>query len=304
MRKMHMPSPKILTIGTFDGIHLGHQSLLNYINTLKKQLNAKTAVLTFSNHPAEILRPQQVPPLLCSIQHKIKLLNEQQFDSFFLIPFTKEFSQLEPEEFLLYIRKQFPFSHLVLGHDAKFGKEKKGDHNHILHLARTLNFQIEYISEFQILGQTVSSTKIRESIQQGNLKEAEIWLGRKFSIYGKVLNGQKKGKLLGFPTVNLDLTGLCIPPLGVYIVQILAKGNRYNGVANIGIAPTLRIDNSPLLEAHLFSFEEDLYGENIEVQIEAFIRPEKKFASVEDLKKQISADVEQAKHFFIYSSNS
>ena len=197
--------PVALTIGNFDGVHKGHQAVLNRVKELAIQENEHSIVLTFLNHPSRVLRPEVNLAMLCTQKHKIKLLKEQNIDATLLIEFTHEFSQQTAEQFLENLYSHFPFKHLVLGHDAVIGKDRQGDPNHIKDLAKQLNFQLEYIPPYISDKTIISSSIVREKIRKGELADAEKLLGRKYSIYSSVISGEGKGRTLGFPTANIEV---------------------------------------------------------------------------------------------------
>lgn len=288
-------SPIALSIGNFDGLHLGHQTVLSHLLNLAKARHALSAVLTFSNHPSAVLRPEHKTPLLCTVAHKMHLLNQAGIDLTLLLPFTQAFSEQTAEEFLLSIKRVLPFQFLILGSDAHMGKNREGGQEIVTALSRSLNFHIEYLPDCYHNGERISSSLIRHHIQKGDFAQAAILLGRPYSIYGPVLKGQGKGASLGFPTANLSVENLCLPPLGVYAVQVSVDGHYHSGVANLGFAPTMRQEASPLLEVHLFEHHDILYEKTIDVAFLRFIRPEKRFHSLEELRHQISLDVKAAK---------
>lgn len=288
--------PVILTIGNFEGVHLGHQALLKQVVDIAKSQKKTPAIITFSNHPSEVLRPTQPTPLLCTTEHKLKLFEEAHIGLVVLLPFTKEFSQQSAEEFLLRVQKAVPFTDLILGSDAHIGKDREGNPKTIAALAQKLGFTLDYFPDFNLEGQRISSSRIRECIQQGRLTDAAKLLGRPYSIYGIVLKGTGRGAPLGFPTANISVDKLCLPPQGVYAVRLRSNGVKYDGVANLGNAPTLHQGRAPLLEVHLLDTNIDLYDKFVDVQLLGFIRPEKRFDSIDALKKQIAVDVAAAKH--------
>jgi riboflavin kinase/FMN adenylyltransferase len=286
-----LPTPLALTLGFFDGVHLGHRTLLQH---LREQ--GFPVVLTFENHPAEIVRPEAIPPRLCSIPHKLKLLHEAGVETVILLPFTTALSQLSAEEFLQKVRRHIPFDSLLLGPDATLGKDKQGDQKRLQNLSKELHFHLEYLPGVTRDGKKVSSSSIRERIQAGDFATAELLLGRKFSIYAPIHSGIGLGKKIGFPTLNMPITGLCHPPFGVYAVTL----NSWQGVANLGVAPTVRTAPEPILEVHLFEYPPSIQDQSqVEVTFHKFLRPEKKFENIEQLKEQIGLDVQTAKNQFL-----
>lgn len=290
------PSKSIsLTVGFFDGVHLGHRELLQ-----KLKSTGFPVVITFENHPAEVLRPESAPPRLCTTPHKLKLLQEAGVESVVLLNFTHEMSLQSADEFLQTIRRHVPFHDLLLGTDATIGKEKHGDRQHVQNLAKELGFKVNYLDLVSMEGSKVSSSAIREHIRKGDLSAAESMLGRKFSIYAPVRTGAGLGKTIGFPTLNMPVERLCLPPLGVYAVQLKALERTWKGVANLGIAPTVRNSREPILEVHLFDYDSEIANlTHVEVIFEHYLRPEKKFDGLDALKGQIAQDVLEAKSFLI-----
>jgi riboflavin kinase/FMN adenylyltransferase len=289
--------PGVLTIGKFDGMHLGHQALLESLRAKAKMLNGKSYVLTFQEHPSKVLSPSSSVLNLTTQEHKIKLLEEQQIDVLILLPFTQEFSQQTAEEFLTTLHTAIPFSALVLGHDAVIGKARHGNRSIVENMANKLNFQLEYLTPTLHDGIPISSSKIRQLLKNGELAEVQKLLGRSYSIYSKVIGGKSLGKKIDFPTANLDVKDLCLPPYGVYVVKVKNQELEEKAVANLGLAPTVRNDNSPLLEVHLIKNNCDLYGKYLEVVFYKFLRSENKFDNLEALRSQIAKDVTAAKNF-------
>ncbi len=284
-------TPFALTIGSYDGLHLGHQAVLEYLVQTARKQNLNSAVLTFSNHPSTVLRPTHPTPLVCMPEHKLKLFEKASIDMVILLPFTKEFSEQSADQFLRKVSHAVPIQTLILGSDAHIGKNREGDQSTVTALAEHLGFSVEYFPDRLIDGRRISSNLIRESIRQGELKRAEALLGRAYSIYSKVQKGNGKGATIGFPTANLDVHGLCLPPLGVYAVSLFDGVTEYHGVANLGVAPTVKDIKEPVLEVHLFDHNSDLYGKQVGVIFHEFIRAEMRFNGIEELKQQIARDV-------------
>lgn len=287
--------PIVLSLGFFDGVHLGHQQVLSKVNEYKDQCGGQSVVITFENHPSTVLQPDHPRELLCSLDHRINLISNQDIDILILLKFTREFSQQTADFFLNQLHQKIPFSHFVLGYDATLGKDRHGNPETIGKLEKSLSFKLDYVPEFKLNGEPISSSKIRELVKSGDLKKVEKSLGRKFSIYTDVIQGQGLGTKMGYPTANLNIEGLCIPPNGVYAVQVICGETTINGVANLGLAPTVSRNLSPQLEVFLFDFYKDLYGKPIEVIFHEYLRPEHKFPNLDALKVQISQDVKRAK---------
>ena len=286
---------KVLTIGNFDGVHLGHQLILNETIQQAAKIGTASACITFSNHPSTILRPEHPVLALCTHEHKMRLLEACSLDLLYSIPFTKELSGLTAEQFLKKVRECLLFEYLILGQDATLGNERQGSRSVIQELSRQLHFKAIYLADYLLDGERVSSRLIRKEIQNGELLSASKCLGRPYSIYSRVRKGAGRGEALGIHTANLSVEGLCIPPLGVYAVQLIHGVAVYPAVANLGCAPTFEEKSTPLLEVHVWDRKLELYGEFVEVVFRHFIRQEKRFAGSEDLKKQIADDVIKAK---------
>ncbi len=290
--------PLVMTIGNFDGIHPGHQRVIHQTVSQARSIHGRSVVLTFSNHPSEIL-PGKSPVLpICTPLHKIALLEQLEVDYLIQIPFTLEFSQQTAEEFILSLRKSVPFKHLILGYDARFGKNRSGDRETIKQLSSSEGFSTEYLEKVEIHGRTVSSSNIRLAIIDGNFNEVENLLGRPYSILSTVIKGKQIGRKLGYPTANIDVANLCLPPLGVYAVYLKFDQKMFPGVANLGIAPTLKNSQSPTFEVFLFDHVSDLHGKSVELFPLKFLRNEVHFPSVNALQEQIRSDINQANLYF------
>lgn len=291
LSELNSSGPVILTIGNFDGVHIGHVAVLSHAKKFATAEQLPLAVLTFENHPSEVLRPDKRVPMLCTLSHKVKLLEEAGIDILIMLPFTKELSQLAAEDFLRNVYAAVPFAHLVLGHDATLGKDRQGNKKQIQAFSQHLNFHVHYIEPLHYKGHIVSSSVIRGLIQKNEFDHAAALLGRSYSVYGPVISGNAKGADLGFRTANIDVSSLCLPSFGVYAVHVKSQEGLFKGVANLGIAPTVRDHTKPLLEVHLLDYQENLYGQHIEVIFQQYIRPEKKFSSFALLQEQIAKDV-------------
>ena len=275
-----------LTIGNFDGVHLGHQAVLKHL----KASASYTVVFTFSNHPAEVLHQAQVMRLT-TLTHRLALLEQIGIDQVILVPFTQEFAQQSAESFLTTLKKHFSFHHLILGHDSVIGHDRKRD---LQQLCAHLAFALQYLPPITYHNLVVSSSAIRKSIQAGELAQASALLGRPYSIVATVQLGQGKGREIGFPTANLPVESLALPPLGVYAVQVKLDGELLPAVANLGRAPTFHAARPPCLEVHLINEQRDLYGQQLEVIFHTFIRPEKRFDTLSELQTQIHQDIKKA----------
>jgi riboflavin kinase/FMN adenylyltransferase len=285
---------RTITIGNFDGIHRGHQKVLHKVLSCKKPV----AVVTFKNHPSQILRPEKKSPLIMTNEHKIQCFETLGIDFLMMIPFTKDLSEQSAEEFLLSLYQKIPFETLVLGHDATLGKGKHGDKKVVQELAKKIGFKVIYTEEFIVEGSPLSSSRIRHHIQKGELERASLFLGRPYSIVAKVMQGLGLGKTIGARTANLDVSELVTPPQGVWAVKAKVRGELIPAVANLGIAPTVRHSSDVRLEVHLLDGSPNLEGEIIEVFFSRYLRAEHKFESLQALGEQIQEDIAQARQIF------
>lgn len=281
-----MDIPCSLTLGVFDGVHLGHQHLLD-------SLTGNRVALTFSNHPLTVVS-SFTPPLLMCAHHRIDLLGRY-VDQVIVRPFGLSLAKLSPESFIQDIRKEIQFTRLILGHDAVLGYQRTGSPERLQQLSNQMGFELRYVSPYRVDNKIVSSRLIREYLQDGNLQQVKALLGRPYTIRGIVTEGQHIGQSLGFPTANLNVAGLALPPCGVYAVEATLCTESHpplRAIANLGRAPTIHSARPLLLEVHILEQPGlNLYGQEIEVEFISFLRDEKKFASMDDLIKQITADV-------------
>ena len=287
--------PVVMSIGNFDGVHLGHQAIIRCMRQTAQQENAPTAIVTFKNHPSQILRPYHAASLLTSPEQKTALLQKFGVDIVMMLTFDHDFANQTAEIFIQKLMHALPFRHLVLGYDAKLGKERQGDKAVLEALGKKLGFTLEIVEPLLADGQPVSSSAIRMALQNDDFASAVAMLGRKYSIFATVIKGEGTGKTIGVPTANCEVHGLCLPSFGVYAVTVLFQGQKLPGVANLGFAPTVLPRHVPLLEVHIFDQKINLYGCTIEVVFEEFIRQEIRFPSIEQLKEQIRQDIETAK---------
>ena len=287
----------VVTIGNFDGIHLGHRAL---ISTAVQEANARgctSALVTFDPHPQEIIHTHQQVPRICTSVHQLRLLEQLGLDEVHVIKFTKELSQMPAEDFALqFLIKRFNLAKLVIGYDFRFGKNRAGDFKLLENLSQKYNFSLEEVAPVQEKGQTVSSTLIRELIHEYRFSEIPSYLGRDFSVYGQVVLGEQRGHKLGFPTANIQPGITLALPNGVYVSKIKLADKIHYGVSNVGTRPTFG-ENTVTVETWIFDFEEDIYGKDLDVIPLYQLRPEIKFAGIEDLQNQIQQDIETARNY-------
>jgi riboflavin kinase/FMN adenylyltransferase len=290
-----IPGPLCVAIGVFDGVHLGHQELIGRTMHEADRLGATAAALTFHPHPARVLRPESAPHLLTSAMHKQRLLKALGCPVLACQAFDREFAAQPPEVFIeALVQAARPLKMICVGHNWAFGKNRSGNAALLNELGRRLDFQTLEIEPVTVDGELVSSTRIRRAVQEGDFATARTLLGRDYTILGTVRRGQQLGGRIGFPTANLAAHNEQFPPDGVYAVRAMLEGKSLGGVANIGTRPTVNDSPERLLEVHLFDFSADCYGKDLEVSFAGFLRPEKKFASVEELKAQIARDAASA----------
>lgn len=288
----------VLTVGSFDGIHLGHRLILDRVVALSRERRAMPAVMTMRPHPREFFAPENAPNLLTADGKKEALLAEAGVGALFYLPFDHQTANTEPERFVSdIIQTRCRAIAVVAGHDCRFGKGARGNVDLLRALAPRHGFTVEEVPPLIVESERVSSTLIRERVLQGDLAKVEKLLGRKYSVTGEVMRGRGIGVTLGFPTANIRPYHSAIPAQGVYIAEAVVRGVRRPAAVNIGIAPTIRHEDLTV-EAHLLDFSGDLVGEQIEVIFHRRIRPEKKFRSREELQGQISADIASVRAYF------
>jgi riboflavin kinase/FMN adenylyltransferase len=291
----------VVTIGTFDGVHLGHQAIFNKMKALAQDIGGETVVVTFEPHPRQVLNIDSSNlRFLCTPEEKLKKFEEFGIDNVVIINFTKEFSRTPSEVFIKdYIIDHIKPAYIVVGYDHHFGKNRMGDFGLLNDLMHKYNFRVERIAAQDVENIAVSSTKIRHALSVGNVKSANRLLGYTYSITAEVVVGNKIGRTLGFPTANLELPKeyMLINNRGVYACLVDYEGKTYKAMANIGHRPTIgdRSESNPLIEVNLFDFDGDLYGKQIHVSFIDRIRSEEKFKGLEELKAQLEQDREKAK---------
>jgi riboflavin kinase/FMN adenylyltransferase len=296
-----------VTIGNFDGVHLGHQALLHRTKERARELGLASIVVTFDPHPLRVIRGQ-TPPFITLIEQKMALLSAIGLDHTVCLPFTREMAELTPEEFVqLYLVQGLKAKALIIGHDYVFGKNKRGNYELLKELGLRHGFVVEKIEPIYKNGDVVSSTRIRNLVQAGRVGEVRPLLGRYYQVSGSVIVGHKRGgPILGIPTANLKLVDELYPQPGVYAVWVELGEEILPAVANVGYNPTFGND-ALSVEVHILDFARDLYGQKVRVNFVQHIRPEQKFAGLEELKTQIHRDIAQAREMlsnpetFIYT---
>jgi riboflavin kinase/FMN adenylyltransferase len=289
--------PVFLAIGVFDGVHRGHQAVISTSADHAGDANGTPVVVTFDPHPEKVLRPAAAPHLLTATEHKIALIRALGVEHLLIISFDKQFAATEPEDFVQkLVGHSQPLREICVGHEWSFGKNRRGNLQLLKKLGANSNFDVVGIPPVKINGAVVSSTAIRKAVEKGDLARAAEMLGREYTILGTVTRGDNLGKKIGFPTANLSAHSEQFPPNGVYAAEARIDSELHRGVINLGIRPTVSEGKSErVLEIHLFDFDRDIYGRDVEVRFLKFLRPEKKFESLDALVQQIRQDVEQAR---------
>jgi len=290
----------IVTLGNFDGVHLGHQAIFGRVKEEAQNKNGEAVVITFEPHPLKVLSSQTCPPLLTPFGKKIKLIEKSGIDTVLCIEFTLAFSQISPFDFIKDILiEKVKAKKIVVGYNYHFGSKQTGDVQLLKQVCKLFQVDVEVMDPLRIGSTTVSSSKIRELIKEGEVEEASKLLGRDYPVIGKVVQGARRGQTLGFPTANLEITEELYPKTGVYAVEVVWNQQLLNGLANVGINPTflpaLAMEQTlPSIEVYILNFDQDLYGEEIQVNFKRRIRDETRFDSPSELMEQIKKDIEWA----------
>ena len=285
-----------LAIGFFDGVHLGHQQIIRQTIADARQHDALALVLTFDRHPNTIVAPDRVPPLIYSLPQKLRVIESLGVDTLLLIHFDEPFSRQTGEEFIRSLTREMgAIQSLCVGANFVFGRQRSGNVALLRKLGGEIGFTVHGLAAVSLDGQIVSSTRIREFIRAGDLDSVSQMIGRPYAISGRVIEGQRLGQQLGFPTANLEVAGLALPPNGVYAGQAKVDGKTYRVALNIGLRPTVSSGSQVThAEAHLLTFNGNLYNRELEVEIGDKLREEKKFASAAELQQQIALDIAKA----------
>ena len=282
--------PCVVTIGNFDGVHLGHQALLTKVKKRAHDLKLESAVITFEPNPKDYFSQNKPQTRISSLREKIELFNEIKIDRVHIIKFNQEFSKVTADEFISVLIKQLKVKEIVVGEDFCFGRGREGGIKQLSASSMKLNIKNKILMD----GKRISSTLIRNLLANDKLDQANKYIGRPYSISGKVVHGEKRGRKIGFPTANIHMRHNRPPLKGVFAV----KFQNHFGVANLGIRPSIKGEKKLQLEVHLLNFSSDLYGQHVSVIFLKKLRDEKKFKSLDELKEQIKLDVIKAKLFF------
>ena len=294
----------VLTIGNFDGLHLGHQQVLQAVTVEAKERKLPSIVMMFEPLPIEFFAPEKAPVRLMNLREKMQAFQTTEIDYVLLVRFNAKFAGLSAQQFVEQVLIEgLNVKHLVVGDDFRFGKQRKGDFDYLYQQGQKRGFTVTDMPTYGVacsenFRHRVSSTRVRAALAKPNLQEAGQLLGKPFKFNGRVIHGQKLGRTIGFPTLNLNPKRLQMPIMGVFAVTVNGIADQpWPGVANLGLRPT--VDGvMPSIEVHLFNWSQDLYGKHVDVTLQKHIRPEMKFDSFEMLKQQIQLDAETAKQFF------
>jgi len=290
-------SDSLVTIGTFDGVHLGHQAILQDMVHVSRKAEIPSVVVTFFPHPALVLGKRKGPHYLSTPEERAALIAAQGVDYVITLPFGKELADVSADAFLEMLQEHLQFRALWAGKNFAFGRNREGTVAYLQAAQQQVGFELNLIPPRFTAGEIVSSSRVRQAVREGNVSCAAECLGRFYGISGKVVHGSSRGRQIGFPTANLDFwKERLIPHAGVYACFVEFESKEYPAVVNIGLRPTFESENSTVhVEAHLLDFDKDLYGKGIKIDFVDQIRSERKFLSVEELSKQIRKDVEQAR---------
>ena len=291
-------TPKVLSLGMFDGVHFGHISIINLLKSVAQENNLETAILTFWPHPRKVFNPNDEIKLLNTLNEKLNLLENANLDVVFLKSFDENFRNLTGEEFIRQILVQkLNVKHIIIGHDHVFGKNKSGNFELLQKLSKELDFVVQQLDAVKEGEFNISSTKIRNCLANGNIIGANKMLGYHYSVSGKVIDGKKLGRTIGYPTANIEVDELkLLPKKGAYIVEVYVKNKFYKGMLSIGTNPTVNGDKLTV-EVYILDFNEDIYGEEITVKFRDFLHEEIKFESLQKLIERLDEDKRLTKEF-------
>lgn len=283
----------VITIGTFDGVHTGHKAILNKVVEHATATGGESVLITFHPHPRKLIFPDQKIDILTPQEEKIKLITAIGIQHIVVVPFTKEFAALSAKEYISdFLVKHFQPKSIVIGYDHHFGQDRKGNISLLNEVKNEFGFEVVEISAQLIDDATVSSTKIRKALLNGEVHDASQMLGRDYSLTGTVVKGAQLGRTIGYPTANIQPADdeQLIPAVGVYAVRVMIDGTSYNAMMNIGYKPTVTNEHLLTIETHIFNFSEDIYEKKLQIQFASRLRNEQKFKSLDELKQQLAQD--------------
>jgi riboflavin kinase/FMN adenylyltransferase len=291
--------PTVLTLGVFDGLHLGHQLIMKTVVDRARALGAVPTVITFDPHPRAVLHPESAPPLLQTLDQKVEGFGALGIEQTIVIRFTEEFANIRAEDFLRgVVHERLHASEVYLGKGFAFGHNREGNIDLLRRISRQLGFFADEVPEVRVRGQRVSSSQVRDLLTKGKVNLARRLLGRPYGVEGLVEHGEQRGHQLGFPTANLHPRNRVIPRNGVYVTGALIEGQWRRSVTNVGVRPTFGTDTEPSVETFVMDWAGDLYGDVIRVRFLHRLRDERKFSSLDELKTQIDRDVSRAGNYF------
>ena len=299
LKEYHTSKPLALSLGMFDGVHLGHQSILKKLNEIATSQDFESGILTFWPHPRLIFNPEFDLKLLNNYDEKVHQLEKNGVQNLFLQNFDEEFRNLSGEEFVKQILvEKLNVKYLIIGHDHTFGKDKSGDFQLLKVMSQEFDFEVQQLEAIQLEHTNISSTKIRNALQNGEILKANEMLGYSYPISGKVIHGKKIGRTIGFPTANVEINAhKLLPKKGAYIVEVEIAGNYHTGMASIGTNPTVN-GKKLSLEVYVLDFNEDLYDQNITLYFRDFLHDEIKFSTLENLIERLKEDEVLTREFF------
>ena len=291
--------PTVLTLGVFDGLHLGHQRIMQTVVDRARAIGAVATAITFDPHPRAVLHPESAPPLLQTLDQRLANFAVLGIEQAIVIPFSLEFAAQPAEDFLSdIIRDRLHAKEVYLGKGFAFGKNRGGNIGLLREMSGKLGFIADEVDEVQIRGVRISSSKIRDLLADGSVNLARRMLGRPYGVEGVIIRGKRRGHTIGFPTANLKPHNRVIPRYGVYATATLIDGKWRKSITNIGVRPTFESDSEPSIESYIFDFDGDLYGDVLRVRFLYRIRDERKFNGIDELKAQIVKDTRRARNYF------
>lgn len=291
--------PTVLTLGVFDGLHLGHQKIMETVVERAKAIDAVPTAITFDPHPRAVLYPENAPPLLQTLDQRLANFEVLGIEQAIVIRFNKKFADQDAEIFLKEIvHERLQAKEVYLGHGFAFGRNRAGNIGLLRKMSEELGFFADEVSEVKLRGHRISSSKIRQLLKDGKVNLARRMLGRPYGVEGVIIRGDRRGHTIGFPTANLKPNNRVIPKYGVYATATLIDGEWRRGITNVGVRPTFKEDSEPSIETYIFDFDGDLYGDVLRVRFLHRIRDERKFAGIDELKSRIEKDTRTAQNYF------
>ena len=301
LRGLYSPNtqPVAITVGNFDGVHLGHQALLNDLRKAARTRGLQTAVVIFEPHPREFFTPEQAPARLTSLREKLQFFATLGIDRVHVCRFNARFAQMSAVDFINLLHDKLSAKFVLIGDDFRFGKGRLGDFALLEKIAAVRGFTVQAVHSVLHDGVRISSTAIRAALYAGQLRTAQRYLGRHYSMSGRVVRGDQVGRKLGFPTANIQVRHPRLPLSGIYVAQVHGEGlGVLQGAASMGVRPTVQRDARPTLEVHLFEFDQQIYGKHLRVEFLQKLRDEEKYPDLATLTRHIALDVEHAKKWF------